>query len=139
MQQVCGKFLFLGQRVYSTLLCPNSAIASKLANPTEDTLELTYHLLNYLGTQEEELLIFNARKMVLAAHRDVSYLSETNAQSRVGGHFFLSSNITIPQNNGAILNIAHIIKHVVSSATRGTRAKTATARTMTATATTIKC
>ena len=55
--------------------------------------------------------------MVLAAHSDASYLSETNLRSRAGGHFFLSSNSTIPQNNGAVLNIAHIIKHVMASAT----------------------
>ena len=68
IQQVCGKFLFLGQGVDSTLLCPISAIASQSANPTEDTLEPTYHLLDYLGTQEEAVLKFNANKMVLAAH-----------------------------------------------------------------------
>lgn len=32
-------------------------------------------------------------------------------------YFFLSNNAEIPPNNGAILNIAHIIKHVMSSAT----------------------
>jgi hypothetical protein len=35
----------------------------------------------------------------------------------VGAHFFLSSNTNFPPNNGAILNIAHIIKNVMSSAT----------------------
>ncbi len=119
IQQVCRKFLFLGRAVDSTLLCPvsASAIASQSANPTEETLELTHHLLDYLGTQEEAVLTFNVSEMVLAAHSDASYLSETNAQSRAGGHFFLSSNSNIPQNNGAILNVAHIIKHVMSSAT----------------------
>ena len=117
IQQVCGKFLFLRKAVDSTLLCPISAIASQLANPTEKTLELTHHLLNYLGTQEEAILIYNASKMVLAAHSNARYLSEPKAKSRARGHFFLSSNRTIPQNNGAILNIAHIIKHVMSSAT----------------------
>jgi hypothetical protein len=34
----------------------------------------------------------------------------------VGGHFFVSSNTTIPPNNGAILNTAHIIKNVMLSA-----------------------
>ena len=115
IQQVCGKFLFLGQAVDSSLLCPISAIASQSENPTEETLELTHHLLDYLVTQEEAVLLtFNASEMVLAAHGDASYLSETNAQSKAEGHVFLSSNITIPQNNGAILNIAHIIKHVMS-------------------------
>eukprot|EP00804_Cyclotella_cryptica_P028787 CCRYP_018723-RA/>CCRYP_018723-RA protein AED:0.47 eAED:0.47 QI:0/0/0/1/0/0/2/0/261 len=35
---VCGKFLFLGQAVNPTLLCPISAIASQSAQPTEDTM-----------------------------------------------------------------------------------------------------
>jgi len=103
IKQVCRKFIFLGQAVDSTLLCPISAIASQYANPTEDMLELTYHLLNYLGTQEEAVLTFITRKLVLAAHSDASYLSETNAQIRAGGHFFQSSNSTIPQNNGPSL------------------------------------
>jgi len=38
IQQVCGKFLFLGRAVDSTLLCPISAIASQAAKPTEDTM-----------------------------------------------------------------------------------------------------
>ena len=55
--------------------------------------------------------------MILAAHSDASYLSEPKARSCTGGHFFLSSSADIPPNNGAILNIAHIIKHFMSSAT----------------------
>eukprot|EP00804_Cyclotella_cryptica_P024847 CCRYP_020549-RB/>CCRYP_020549-RB protein AED:0.47 eAED:0.47 QI:0/0/0/1/0/0/2/0/178 len=38
MQQVCGKFLFLGRAVGPTLLCPISSIASKSLKPTMDTL-----------------------------------------------------------------------------------------------------
>ena len=51
-------------------------------------------------------------------HSDASYLSDTKARSRARGHFFLSNDSTIPPNNGAILNIAHIIRHVMSSATK---------------------
>eukprot|EP00804_Cyclotella_cryptica_P003892 CCRYP_015767-RA/>CCRYP_015767-RA protein AED:0.49 eAED:0.46 QI:0/-1/0/1/-1/1/1/0/194 len=54
--------------------------------------------------------------MILAAHSDASYLSETNARSRAGGHFFLSKNDHYPNNNGAVLTIAQIIKAVMSSA-----------------------
>jgi hypothetical protein len=56
--------------------------------------------------------------MVLAVHSNASYLSKPKAQSQAGGHFFLSSNTTVPPNNGAIMNIAHIIKKVMSSATK---------------------
>ena len=55
--------------------------------------------------------------MKLAVHSDASYLSKLKARILAGGHFFLSNEATIPQNNGAILNIAHIIKHVMTSAT----------------------
>ena len=117
IQQVCGKFLFLGRAVDSTLLCPISAIASQSSKPTEDTLKQTKQLLDYIATQEEAIITYNASDMKLAAHSDASYLSEPKARSRAGGHFFLSNETTIPQNNGAVLNIAHIIKHVMTSAT----------------------
>jgi hypothetical protein len=45
-------------------------------------------------------------------------LTKLKECSQAGRHFFLSSNTTIPPNNGAILNIAHIIKNVMSSATK---------------------
>ena len=117
IQQVCGKFLFLGRAVDSTLLCPISAIASQSSKPTEETMRQTKQLLDYIATQEEAVLTYNASDMKLAVHSDASYLSEPNARSRAGGHFFLSSDATVPHNNGAVLNIAHIIKHVMTSAT----------------------
>ena len=117
IQQVCGKFLFLGRAVDPTLLCPISAIASQSSKPTVDTLKQTNQLLDYIATQDEAVLTYNASDMVLAIHSDASYLSEPAARSRAGGHFFLSSNAEIPPNNGAVLNIAHIIKHVMASAT----------------------
>ena len=54
--------------------------------------------------------------MILAVHSDAGYLNEPNARSRAGGYFYLSSDDTFPPNNGAILNVAQIIKHVISSA-----------------------
>jgi hypothetical protein len=55
--------------------------------------------------------------MILAVHSNASYLSKSKACSRAGGQFFLSSNTQLPANNGSILNIAHIIKNVMSLAT----------------------
>ena len=80
-------------------------------------MEQTLQLLDYIATQEEAVLTYSASDMQLAVHSDASYLSEPQARSRAGGHFFLSNEATIPANNGAVLNIAHIIKHVVTSAT----------------------
>ena len=55
--------------------------------------------------------------MVLAVHSNASYLNKPNARSRSGGHFYLSNHADHPPNNGAILNIAQIIKNVMLSAT----------------------
>ena len=54
--------------------------------------------------------------MVLFAHIDASYLSETKTSIRAGGHFFMSDNASIPSNNGAVVTISQIIKAVMSSA-----------------------
>ena len=80
-------------------------------------MEQSLQLLDYIATQEEAVLTYSASDMKLAVHSDASYLSEPQAQSRAGGHFFVSNKATIPANNGAVLNIAHIIKHVMTSAT----------------------
>jgi hypothetical protein len=117
-KKVCGKFLFLGRAVDPTLvLCPISTIAAQSAKPTMDTMDQTKHLLDYLATQEAAVLTYHGSEMVLAAHSDASYLSKLKARSRAGGHFFLSNNAEMPPNNGAILNLAHVIKNVMASAT----------------------
>ena len=51
IQQVCGRFLFLGRAVVSTLLCPISAIVLQSETPTEDTMQQTQQLLGYISTQ----------------------------------------------------------------------------------------
>ena len=97
IHQVCGKFLFLGRALDSTLLCLISAIASQPATPTEDTMRKTQQLLDYIATQEEAVLTLKASDMKLAAHRDASYLSKPKACIRAGGHFFLLSDSIITQ------------------------------------------
>ena len=57
--------------------------------------------------------------MILNIHSDASYLSKTNAQSRIAGHYFLGD---VPTNdkpiklNGAIYVFCGILKFVVASA-----------------------
>jgi hypothetical protein len=53
--------------------------------------------------------------MILAIHRDATYLVEPEAQSRAGGFFYLG-NKDGKFINGSILIIAKIIKNVVASA-----------------------
>ncbi len=54
--------------------------------------------------------------MILAVHSNASYLSKQKSRSRAGGHFYFSSNVPYPSNNGAIENITKVIDAVVSLA-----------------------
>ena len=53
----------------------------------------------------------------MAVNSNASYVCEPKAKSRAGSHFLMSNNAKIPPSNSAILNIAHIIKHVMTLAT----------------------
>jgi hypothetical protein len=97
------------------MLLALGSLATQQANPTQNTKKLVHQFLNYTTTHPDAIITYRASDMVLAGHSDASYLLETNAHSRAGGHFFMSNNDRIPSNNGAILTISQIIKAVMSS------------------------
>jgi len=116
IQQVTGTFMFYARAVDNTMLVALSAIASRQGNPTQDTMERTLQFLDYVATHPDAILTFHASNMILNVHSDASYLIEPKARSRAGGHFFMSSGEEDPPNNGAVANVATIIKSVMSSA-----------------------
>jgi hypothetical protein len=116
IQEVIGTFLYYGRAVDSTMLTALSAIASAQSEPTEETMTRCKQFLDYAATHQDAILTYKASDMVLVVHSDASYLSEPKARSRAGGHFFLSSDCEDPANNGAVLNLAQLIKAVMSSA-----------------------
>ena len=52
----------------------------------------------------------------MTAHSYPGFNNETKSRSRAGAHIFLYENETIPRWNGPILNIAQMMKYVMSSA-----------------------
>ena len=87
----------------ATLLCRISVILLQSATHTDVTMAHTKQFLDYVATQEEAVMTFNASDMKLAAHSDVSYLSEPKARSRTGGFFpfqamQLHLTITVPSS-----------------------------------------
>ena len=116
VQQVLGTFLYYGRAVDSTMLTALSSIASSQASPTKLTMHKVKLFLDYAATNPDAVLTYRASNMVLAVHSDASYLSEPKARSRAGGHFYMSNDTPNPPNNGAVLNLAQIIKAVMSSA-----------------------
>jgi hypothetical protein len=96
---------------------PLNGIAMEQTKATEKTQASTNQLLDYLATHQYATIRYHASDMILHIHSDASYLSVSNAQSRLGGLFFLG-NKSPEQDalNGSILNVATIIKNVVASA-----------------------
>jgi hypothetical protein len=74
-------------------------------------------MLDYLETHPDATIRYHASNMVLHIHSDASYLSVSNARSRLGGLFFLGNKSPEQETlNGSILNVATVIKNVVASA-----------------------
>jgi len=116
IQEVIGVFLYYARAVDCTMLAALGSLASQQATPTENTMKKVKQFLDYAATHQDATITYRASDMIIAVHSDASYLSETNARSRAGGHFFLSENDEFPTNNGAVLTISQIIKVVMSSA-----------------------
>jgi len=98
------------------MLTALSSITSTQAEPTEKTMENIKLFLDYAASHQDAIFTYQASDMVLIVHSGASYLSETKARSQAGGHFFMSSDVANPHNNGAVLIIAQLIKAVMSSA-----------------------
>ncbi len=73
-------------------------------------------LLDYAATHPDTILTYKRSNMVLVVHSTASYLSKPKACSCAGGHFFLSSDVVNLIDNRSVLNIAALIKAVMSSA-----------------------
>jgi hypothetical protein len=109
--------LYYARAVDPTILMPLNDIATEQTKSTEKTQAATNQLLDYLATHPDVTIRYHASDVILHIHSDASYLSVSNARSRLGGLFFLGN--TSPEQdtlNGYILNVASVIKNVVASA-----------------------
>ena len=88
------------------MLVALGSLATQQANPTQNTMMKAKQLLDYAATHPNAIVTYNASDMVLAAHSNASYLSESNVRCRAGGHFFMSSDTNTPHNNGAVMRIS---------------------------------
>ena len=118
IQQVVGTLLFYARAIDSTMRVALGAISSAQTKGTMATAQAVTHLLNYCASHPEATVRFMASDMILHVHSDASYLTEAEARSRAGGHYFLSGQPTKTpvQHNGAIHTVCGILKHVMSSA-----------------------
>ena len=58
---------------------------------------------------------YHASDTIRAPIYDGSYLSEPKSKDKTAGHFYLTNKDTHYLNNGAILTLTKIMKHVIGS------------------------
>ena len=78
--------------------------------------KISKRYLDYCATHPSAEVRFHASDRILAMHSDCSYLSELESKSRASGHFYLSKRNNEKFNNGAVLTLSKIIKHIIISA-----------------------
>jgi len=115
LQRVIGAFLWYGRITDMTMLHALNALSSAQYKGTKETKAAMKNFLNYCATHPDATIRYQASDMILKIHSDTSFLSESQARSRVGGYFFLGNKDDTSTNNRAIYVIAKIIKNVVAS------------------------
>jgi hypothetical protein len=117
IQKVTGSVSYYARAVDPTVLMPLNDITTEQTKATEKTQAATNQMLDYLATHPDATIRYHASNMILHIHSDASYLSVSNARSRLGGLFFFGNKS--PEQDtlkGSILNVAAVIKNVVASA-----------------------
>jgi hypothetical protein len=116
IQKVTGYVLYYARAVDPTVLMALNDIATEQTKATEKTQAATNQLLDYLATHPDSTIRYHASEIIVHIHSDASYLSVSNARSRLRGLFFCGDKS--PQQdklNGSILNVASVIRNVVTS------------------------
>ena len=116
LQQIIGTFLFYGRAVDPTLLTALSELSSAQATATDATKRACQQFLDYCASHPNGAIRYQASDMILKLHSDSSYLNAVGARSRQGGHLYLGNKSEPDILNGAVLNLAAIMKMVLSSA-----------------------
>jgi hypothetical protein len=118
VQDIIVTLLYYGRAVNPTLLTTLSSIAARQANSTTAVAKSWQQLLDYVATHPNAGICYKACDMILAVHTNASYLSKQEGKSRASAHFYITNEGKKKFNNGAILTLSSIIKHVMSSASK---------------------
>jgi hypothetical protein len=116
IQKITGSVLYYAIAVEPTVLMPLNDIATEQTKATEKTQAATNKMLDYLATHPDATIRYHASDMIVNVHSDASYLSVSNARSRLGGLFFLGNKSPEQETlYGSVLNVAAVTKNVVAS------------------------
>ena len=116
LQQIISTFLFYSRAVDPTLLTALSELSSAQATATDTTKRACQQFLDYCASHPDGSIRYHASDMILKLCSDSSYLNAVGARSRQGGHLYLGNKSEPDILNGTVLNLAAIMKMVLSSA-----------------------
>ena len=116
LQQIVGTFLFYGHAIDPTLLTTLSELSSAQATATKATKHACQQFLDYCASHPDGSILYQASDMILKLYSNSSYLNAVGARGRQGGHLYLGNKSNNDILNGAVLNLAAIMKMVLSSA-----------------------
>ena len=115
---IFGARLYYAREVDNKLLVGLSAIGDQQVAIIQHTNEEIHQLLNYSATYPTNGILYLSNDIVLCAHSDKGFHNKSKYRSRAGAHIFLSKNDPMPNWNGPVLTLAHIIKFDMSSASK---------------------
>ena len=113
LQEIIGAVLYYARDVDGTLMTTLNELASAQSKGTQATMQATKNLMGYCHTHSDATIIYCPSQIKLHIHSDTSYLLESKARSRVGGHFFLNDKFnptSQTKHNVAVLVVAAILK-----------------------------
>jgi hypothetical protein len=79
VQAVAGTLLYYGCAVDCMILMALSSLATKQAKPMAKTMAKVMQLFDYLATQEDAIMTYNASDMMLQVHSNAGYANKKMA------------------------------------------------------------
>jgi hypothetical protein len=86
-----GALIYYAQAVDPTIMTAISRLASQQSAATEETEAKLTQLMGYCATHPKATIRYKTSEMILNIHSDAGYIDETEARSRAGGNFVMSS------------------------------------------------
>jgi hypothetical protein len=93
VQSINGTCIYYGRAVDPTILPAVNEISIQQSKPTERTMQLCLHLLDYLSTYPNATIRYYASDMIALCETDAAYLVLPKARSRIAGHYYFTNAV----------------------------------------------
>ena len=115
VQYIIGTLFYYGRAVNPTIFTSLIAIEPFQDKVIEAVFNEFHQLLEYVATHTNAAILCHASEMILALNTDALYLYGQSGKIRSAAYILLTNKNQPYLQNGAILIISGIFKHVMSS------------------------